>query len=103
MLTEKTLIQLLSHQGPEAAPERARELGQLGYMQWLGGLPGDAPYPQTALAALRLAEPYAGASGAVAEFCAVLAASLSLPLTPLDLSLPLPRRRGGARTRRLSL
>lgn len=103
MLTEKTLIQLLSHQAPDASPDRARELGQLGYMQWLGGLPAHAPYPQAATRALGLAQPFAAASPAVQEFCALLAASITLPLMPLDLALPLPRRRGGARMRRLSL
>ena len=104
MLTETTLIQLLSHKAPEdATPGRARELGRLGYMQWLGGLAPQAPYPYEAARALRMAHPFAAASPPVAEFCALLAESLVEPLTPLDLDLPPPRRRGGARMRRLSL
>jgi hypothetical protein len=104
MLTERTLIQLLSQKAPaDAEPDRARELGRLGYMQWLGGLPSDLPYPHEAARALRMAHPFASASAPVAEFCGLLAASLVQPLTPLDLDLPPPRRRGGTRMRRLSL
>ena len=104
MLTERTLIQLLSQKSPaDAQPERARELGRMGYMQWLGGLASGLPYPREAARALRMAEPFAAASPPVAEFCALLAESLVQPLTPLDLDLPPPRRRGGARMRRLSL
>lgn len=103
MLTEKTLIQLLSHQRPEPTPERARELGRLGYMQWLGGQAADVAYPAAALRALRLAQPFAAAAPAVAEFCDLLSTSILYPLAPLDLALPPPRRRGGARMRRLSL
>ncbi len=100
MLTERTLIQLQLHSG---SPARARELGQLGYMQWLAGLPAGAPYPAEARRALRLAATFEATDPAVAEFCALLRASLTAPLSPLDLSLPHPRRRGGARMRRLSL
>jgi len=100
MLTERTLIQLQLHPG---SPARARELGQLGYMQWLAGLPPAAPYPTEARRALKLAAPFEATDPAVAEFCALIRASLTRPLAPLDLSLPRPRRRGGARMRRLSL
>jgi hypothetical protein len=104
MLTERTLIQLLSQKAPaDAEPDRARDLGRMGYLQWLAGLPSGRPYPHEAARALRMAEPFAAASPPVAAFCALLAESLVQPLTPLDLELPLPRRRGGTRTRRLSL
>jgi len=100
MLTERTLIQLQLHPG---SPARARELGQLGYMQWLAGLPPAASYPAEARRALRLAAPFEATDPALAEFCALLRASLKTPPAPLDLALPRPRRRGGARVRRMSL
>jgi len=100
MLTERTLIQLQIHPG---TPARARELGQLGYMQWLAGLPADAAYPYEVRRALRLAAPFEASDPAVAAFCTLLRTSLQRPFAPLDLSLPRPRRRGGARMRRLSL
>jgi len=103
MLTEKTLLQLLSHPASRTCPARARELGQLGYMQWLGGLPPRAPYPAMAARALSLSRPFEAASPAVAEFCRLLRLSVQAPLSPLDLALPRPRRRGGARMRRLSI
>ena len=103
MQTEKTLIQLLSHPASRTAPARAVELGQLGYMQWLGGLPPGVPYVREATCALALAQSFEVASPAVAEFCRLLRASLRLPLAPLDLALPRPQRRGGTRMRRLSL
>ncbi|MEX0281464.1 MAG: hypothetical protein AB3N13_09800 [Arenibacterium sp.] len=99
MLIEKTLIQL---QVNPSSPERAKELGQLGYMQWLGGLPGDADYQAEAASAYILAAPFVASDPAVAEFCALLRHSLRSPLHVLDLALPEPRRRGGARERRLS-
>lgn len=100
MLTERTLTQLQLCPG---SPARARELGQLGYMQWLAGLPARAAYPDAARHALGLAAPFEATDPAVGEFCALLRASLACPLRPLDLALPRPRRRGGARMRRLSL
>ena len=100
MLIEKTLQQL---QVNPSSPERAKELGQLGYMQWLGGLPGGSDYRAEALAAYILAAPFAGSDPAVAAFCALLRTSVKQPLAPLDLALPRPRRRGGARERRLSI
>lgn len=100
MLIQRTLNQL---QLNPATPERARELGQLGYMQWLGGLPADAGYPDEARRAYGVACAFADSDPAVAVFCDLLRASLRGPLEPLDLALPRPRRRGGARERRLSL
>lgn len=100
MLTEQTLIQILSQPDRASAPERARELGQLGFMQWLGGLPAQSAYDAQARRALGLALPFALASPAMEEFCRLLDASLARPLAPLDLALPTARRRGGARMRR---
>ncbi len=100
MSIERTLTQL---QVNPRTPERAREIGQLGYMQWLGGLPAQACYITEATCAYMAAEPFRNTDPAVAEFCALLKASLEVPFQPLDLSLPKPRRRGGARERRLSL
>lgn len=92
-----TLSQLLM---APADPARAREIGQMGYMQWLAGLPGGASYGAEARRALRVARDFTASDPAVAEFCRLLRASLHGPLVPLDLSLPAPRRRGGARERR---
>ncbi len=100
MLTEQTLIQILSQPDRASTPERARELGQLGFMQWLGGLAGDAAYDAQARRALQLALPFAGTGPAMAEFCRLVRASLDRPLRPLDLALPPNRRRGGTRMRR---
>ncbi|WP_417210018.1 hypothetical protein [Antarctobacter sp.] len=84
-------------------PERAHELGCMGYMQWLGGLPGCASYEAEAARAWRRAQPFARTDPAVAVFCALLDASLRQPLRALDLTLPRAQRRGGARRRRLLL
>ena len=100
MNIERTLMQL---QVMPETPERARELGQLGYMQWLGGLPGAKSYEAEARRALEMACPFAKTDMAVAAFCALVEQSLSAPLTPLYLALPKPRRRGGAQDRRMKL
>lgn len=100
MLIARTLTQLQVRAG---SPERAREIGQLGYMQWLGGLPGQACYLTEATRAYLAALPFRETDPAVAVFCDLLQASITAPLTPLDLALPRPRRRGGARDRRMSL
>ncbi len=86
-----------------STPERAKELGQLGYMQWLAGLPVNADYVSSAIYAYDMSEPIMHTDPAVAAFCELLVASIENPLTPLDLSLPKPRRRGGAKERRMSL
>ncbi|WP_162497331.1 hypothetical protein [Roseovarius dicentrarchi] len=97
MQIERTLYQLRIGL---SSPQRARELGQLGYMQWLGGLPGHADYGAEARRAYRMAVDFAETDPAIAVFCELLAASVRHPLTPLDLALPKPARRGGARARR---
>lgn len=99
MLIARTLTQL---QVNPTTPERAKEIGQLGYMQWLGGLPGSACYQTEAASAYITALPFRDSAPAVAVFCALLRESLQTPLRPLGLALPKPRRRGGARERRLS-
>ncbi|MEM1065048.1 MAG: hypothetical protein AAGJ74_06080 [Pseudomonadota bacterium] len=97
MLLELTISQLdIGH----VAPERARELGHLGYMQWLGGLPAVAHYPREALRAHATARPFACTSPAVAVFCDLLVTSLDAPLAPLCIRLPDRHRRGGAQARR---
>lgn len=100
MNIEQTLHQL---QCRADCPERAKEFGQLGYMQWLGSLPADACYRSAALRAYATAMPIMRSDPSVAAFCGLLIESLENPLAPLDLALPKPRRRGGARQRRLSL
>ncbi|WP_421906806.1 hypothetical protein [Mameliella sp.] len=84
-------------------PERARELASMGYMQWLGSLPGCASYKEEALHAWTCAQPFAGTDPAVAVLCDLLHHSIRCPAVPLDLPLPQPQRRGGARKRRLSI
>ena len=100
MLLQRTLLQL---QVKADTPERARELGQLGYMQWLGGLPGGSNYEFEAIRAFLHAGPFIETDPPVAVFCALLQSSLRNPLQPLDLTLPKPRRRGGANERRMSI
>ena len=100
MLFELTLTQLQVDPGSK---ERARELGQLGFMQWLGGLPAGASYEAEAVKAYLVAMDFEDSDPAVAVFCTLLRDSLRLPLRPLDLALPKPRRRGGARERRRGL
>ncbi len=99
MNIERTLHQL---QSSSDSPERAKEYGQLGYMQWLGSLPINACYEAAALRAHKIAEPLLQTDPAIAEFCKLLLDSIEFPLMPLDLALPMPKRRGGAVARRMS-
>lgn len=100
MLLERTITTLQSRAD---TPERAVELGKLGYLQWLAWLRPGASFPDEADRALRMAEPFAATDPAVATFCDLLRKSRSGPPEPMDLSLPSPRRRGGARERRRML
>ncbi len=100
MLIERTLTQL---QVAAETPQQAQELGRMGYMQWLSFLPVNASYEHEAVQAYLLAMDFIDTDPAVAVFCDLIRQSLRHPLRPLDLSLPKPRRRGGARTRRASL
>ena len=81
-------------------PERAAELAQLGFMEWLGSLPGDSNFHQQAMVAYKRAVPFRRGAPAIAVFCDLLVASTRIPPEPLELSLPSPHRRGGARGRR---
>ena len=100
MLLERTIFQLdIGH----VAPERAEELGQLGYLQWLGGLAADASYMAEAMRAYEMAQPFMRTSPAVAVFCDLLVASTTLPPRPVALRPSVRNRRGGAQARRLSL
>ncbi len=98
MLLQRTISQL--NVGP-LPPDEAAELGQLGYLQWLASLPGDAGYLHEATHAYTKAQPFVRSSPAVAVFCDLLVASMRLPIEPLPLKMPPRERRGGARTRRL--
>lgn len=100
MLLELTISQL--DIGPVPAG-RATELGQLGYMQWLGSLRAMADYRQEAMRAYAAAGPFKSASPAVAVFCDLLMASMRVPIEPLPLSLPSQHRRGGSRARRAAM
>lgn len=97
MLLEQTIAQL---DIAETTPARAHELGQLGYMQWLGALPARSLYRDEANRALALALPFAERSTAIAVFCDLLIASEQCPLEPLPLKLPDRHRRGGSQARR---
>lgn len=97
MLLELTISQLDIGKIPA---ERANAMGQLGYMQWLGGLPAMSHYIDEAAHAYAVAKPFAASSPAVAVFCDLLLASLKAPLKPLPLQLPAKERRGGAQARR---
>lgn len=97
MLLERTLLQL--DIGPVSA-ETATQLGQLGYLQWLGALPGSAGYRMEAMRAYTLAIPMARKSPAIAVFCDLLVASTRSPLEPLPLTLAIRQRRGGTLARR---
>lgn len=97
MLLERTLIQL--DIGPVSV-ETATQMGQLGYLQWLGALPGNADYRREAMRAYTLAAPLLRGSPAVAVFCDLLVASTRTPLAPLELTLPVRQRRGGTLARR---
>lgn len=100
MMISRTLTQL---QGKPASPERAKEMAQMGYMQWLGGLPANACYQTEAACAYIAAMPFMETDPAVGVFCDLLRESIEAPLRPLDLALPKPKRRGGARERRMSI
>jgi hypothetical protein len=100
MLLELTISQL--DIGP-VSPERARDLGQLGYIQWLGSLRGDDDYHRAAHRAFEMAAPFRRGSPAVAVFCDLLVASTRMPPQPPTVAIPAPARRGGARGRRAAL
>lgn len=97
MLLDRTISQL--DVGP-MPPARAAGLARLGYIQWLGALPGDGDYRQQAMHAYARAVPCARRSPAVAAFCDLLLASTRMPPEPLPLAMPPRKRRGGARARR---
>lgn len=97
MLLERTIAQLNTGPLPRA---RALELARMGYMQWLGALPGHADYRAEAMRAYTMAAPFRRNAPAVAAFCDLLVESTRMPPVALDLSLPARRRRGGARARR---
>ncbi len=100
MLLELTISQL--DIGPLPS-DRAKELGQLGYMQWLGSLPAMSDYRRETMRAYEMAFPFQYTSPAIAAFCDLLVASMRVPPEPLCLALPHPRRRGGAEARRAAL
>ena len=100
MLLELTISQL--DIGP-LPPDRAQELGQLGYIQWVGSLPAMSDYAREAMRAYEMALPFRRSSPAIAVFCDLLVASTCLPPRPLSLAFPTPRRRGGADARRAAL
>lgn len=97
MLLERTISQLDIGFVPDHVAE---EMGHLGYAQWLGALKGEAGYFNEAMRAYRLAQPFIRTSPAVAVFCHLLVESTASPLKALELKLPEPARRGGAKARR---
>ncbi|MGR3801829.1 hypothetical protein [Marinibacterium profundimaris] len=100
MHTEQTIFQLDIGHVPD---ELAREMGELGFMQWMGGLPGDAGYIHEAVRAYEMARPFIASSPAVAVFCHLLVSSVAMSPAPLPIALPPRTRRGGAQARRMSL
>ncbi|MCH2078190.1 MAG: hypothetical protein MK180_15135 [Rhodobacteraceae bacterium] len=100
MLLERTIAQL--DIGP-VSPDQAEEMGHLGFLQWLGALKGNESYIEAASQAYARARPASAASPALAVFCELLAASSEDPLAELNLRLPTPTRRGGAKARRAGL
>ncbi|TCO74116.1 hypothetical protein [Rhodovulum euryhalinum] len=100
MMLEMVLMQM---QASTASSARAREIGQLAFMQWLGGLPGGCDFIAAARSALARVDAAGEATPALDTFRMLLAASVQMPPQPLDLRLPEPRRRGGARARRMPL
>jgi len=88
---------------PGCSDARARQLAHMGYVEWLGALPGTANYPETVVRALGAAAPLRDDEPSVAEFCRLLENSLNRPLEPLTLIPPRPGRRGGTRGRRAML
>ena len=97
MLLERTISQLDVGYVPDHI---AQEMGHLGYAQWLGALRGDAGYLVEAMRAYELAQPFIRTSPAIAVFCHLLVESTASPLKALELKLPGPARRGGAKARR---
>ncbi|MEM0937157.1 MAG: hypothetical protein AAGJ91_14800 [Pseudomonadota bacterium] len=94
----KHLIEKLRHAPND--PDRARELAQLAFMEWLGALPGDASFPVAAMTTFDGMRRAAEQSEATAEFRALLAEAVRV--SPMPLALPLrPSRRGGRRARRV--
>lgn len=97
MLLERTITTLQCH---AETPQRAEELGRLGFLQWLAFLAADAGYAAEARRALAMAAPFEATDPAVAAFCRLVRGSLDGPVSIPDLTLPRPTRRGGARRRR---
>lgn len=87
----------------DVAPERALELGQMGYLQWLGALPAMSNYREEALRAHAKATPFSEASPAINVFCELLINSLRTLYEPVTLRIPDRQRRGGSRARRAGL
>ncbi len=100
MKLEKVLFGL---QTQTDTTDRARELGRLGFMQWLAGLPGDSNFQTEALRAYTIAQPFIRTDPPVAVFCELLVEATRMPPRPMDLTLPRPGRRGGAKARRLNI
>lgn len=97
MLLKRTISQLDVGYVPR---DQAEEMGRLGYLQWLWALRGDAGYAEEAARAQKMARPFIGSSPALAVFCDLLAASSASPFEPLEIKLPMRKRRGGSKARR---
>ncbi|MFN0262778.1 hypothetical protein ACKTEK_02770 [Tepidamorphus sp. 3E244] len=97
MFLRRTISQL--DIGP-VTPERAQEMAQLGFLQWLAGRPAKADHRSEALDAYAVARPLAQGSPAIAAFCDLLLAATKTPVYGLPIRLPTRQRRGGAQARR---
>ena len=87
----------------DVPPDEALSLAQLGYMQWLGGLPGQSNYRDEAKRALAASAPFKGTSPAVAMFCDLVERSTARPVSVIDIKVCKLGRRGGAQARRQTL
>lgn len=97
MLLERTIHGLQAH---SETPERAEELGRMGFLQWLAFLKGNQGYAEQAQRALEMAAPFEKTDSSVAVFCKLVRRSLEGPMALSDMAMPRPTRRGGAKGRR---
>lgn len=97
MILERTLHML---QARTETMAQADEIGQMGFIQWLGWLDGRRSFDAQAAEALSAAAPFRGSDPAVAVFCDLIDEARLMPPRPLALAMPKSKRRGGAKKRR---
>lgn len=92
---------LLILQFRPATLDRARELAQFAYLEWLVSLPGDGDFLRAARDAHERASAVSLRTPAIAAFCDLLVEARQTPFRALDLIISPPSRRGGASSRRI--